>query len=75
LSAVKKGYCVPSTEIWDERVFQTRERPFPSKSTYREVLTIDKPDIRLRSANMDASKTVEVDLGHGKTGGIRTLIF
>lgn len=28
--------------------------------TYREVLTIDKPDIQLRSANPDASKTVVV---------------
>jgi pectin methylesterase-like acyl-CoA thioesterase len=29
--------------------------------TYREVLTIDKPNIRLRSASVDASKTVVVN--------------
>jgi polygalacturonase len=38
--------------------------------TYREVLTIDKPNIRLRSANMDASKTVVVnDRSAGTNGG------
>jgi pectin methylesterase-like acyl-CoA thioesterase len=38
--------------------------------TYREVLTIDKPNIRLRSANPDASKTVVVnDRSAGTTGG------
>jgi polygalacturonase len=38
--------------------------------TYREVLTIDKPNIRLRSANSDASKTVIVnDRSAGANGG------
>ena len=38
--------------------------------TYREVLTIDKPDIELRSANPDASKTVVVmDKSAGTSGG------
>ncbi|MFP5230070.1 MAG: pectinesterase family protein [Acidobacteriota bacterium] len=38
--------------------------------TYREVLSIDKPDIRLRSANPDASKTVVVmDKSAGTSGG------
>jgi polygalacturonase len=38
--------------------------------TYREVLTIDKPNIRLRSANPDASKTVVVnDRSAGANGG------
>ena len=38
--------------------------------TYREVLTIDKPNIRLRSANTDASKTVVVnDRSGGANGG------
>jgi polygalacturonase len=38
--------------------------------TYREVLTIDKPNIRLRSANIDASKTVVVnDRSAGANGG------
>jgi polygalacturonase len=38
--------------------------------TYREVLTIDKPNIRLRSANGDASKTVVVnDRSSGANGG------
>jgi polygalacturonase len=38
--------------------------------TYREVLTIDKPNIRLRSANGDASKTVVVnDRSSGTNGG------
>jgi polygalacturonase len=38
--------------------------------TYREVLTIDKPNIRLRSANTDASKTVVVnDRSAGANGG------
>ena len=37
---------------------------------YREVLTIDKPNIRLRSANSDASKTVVVnDRSAGQNGG------
>jgi polygalacturonase len=37
---------------------------------YREVLTIDKPDITLRSANPDASKTVVVmDKSAGTSGG------
>jgi polygalacturonase len=38
--------------------------------TYREVLTVDKPNIRLRSANRDASKTVVVnDRSAGANGG------
>jgi polygalacturonase len=38
--------------------------------TYREVLTIDKPNIRLRSANPDASRTVVVnDRSAGTAGG------
>ena len=38
--------------------------------TYREVLTIDKPNIRLRSANGDATKTVVVnDRSAGANGG------
>ena len=38
--------------------------------TYREVLTIDKPNIRLRSTNPDASKTVVVnDRSAGANGG------
>jgi polygalacturonase len=38
--------------------------------TYREVLTIDKPNIHLRSANGDASKTVVVnDRSAGANGG------
>ncbi len=38
--------------------------------TYREVLTIDKPDIQLRSANPDPSKTVVVDdRNAGENGG------
>jgi polygalacturonase len=38
--------------------------------TYREVLTVDKPNIRLRSANVDASKTVVVeDRSAGANGG------
>jgi len=38
--------------------------------TYREVLTIDKPNITLRSANSDASKTVIVmDKSAGTSGG------
>ncbi|MGA8111401.1 MAG: pectinesterase family protein [Acidobacteriaceae bacterium] len=38
--------------------------------TYREVLTIDKPDITLRSANADASRTVIVmDKSAGTSGG------
>ena len=38
--------------------------------TYREVLTIDKPNIRLRSANMDAGKTMVVnDRSAGANGG------
>jgi polygalacturonase len=38
--------------------------------TYREVLNIDKPNIRLRSANSDASKTVIVnDRSAGANGG------
>jgi polygalacturonase len=37
---------------------------------YREVLTIDKPNIRLRSANSDASKTIVVnDRSAGANGG------
>ncbi len=37
---------------------------------YREVLTIDKPNIRLRSANNDASRTVIVnDRSAGANGG------
>lgn len=38
--------------------------------TYREALTIDKPNIRLRSANPDASKTIVVmDKSAGTSGG------
>jgi polygalacturonase len=38
--------------------------------TYREVLTIDKPNIRLRSANSDAAKTIVVnDRSAGTSGG------
>jgi polygalacturonase len=38
--------------------------------TYREVLTIDKPNIHLRSANPDAGKTVVVnDRSAGTAGG------
>jgi len=38
--------------------------------TYREVLSVDKPNIRLRSANSDASKTVVVnDRSAGANGG------
>jgi polygalacturonase len=38
--------------------------------TYREVLKIDKPNIRLRSANQDASKTIVInDLSAGTAGG------
>jgi len=38
--------------------------------TYREVLTIDKPNIQLRSANPDASKTIVVnDRSAGANGG------
>jgi polygalacturonase len=38
--------------------------------TYREVLTIDKPKIQLRSANPDASKTIIVnDRSSGANGG------
>jgi len=38
--------------------------------TYREVLTIDKPNIQLRSANADASKTVVVfDRAAATSGG------
>jgi polygalacturonase len=38
--------------------------------TYRELLTIDKPNIRLRSANSDAAKTVVVnDRNAGANGG------
>ena len=38
--------------------------------TYREVLTIDKPNIRLRSANPDPSKTIVVnDRSSGANGG------
>lgn len=38
--------------------------------TYREVLTIDKPNIRLRSADSDASKTIVVnDRSAGANGG------
>jgi polygalacturonase len=38
--------------------------------SYREVLTVDKPNIRLRSANTDASKTVVVnDRSAGQNGG------
>jgi polygalacturonase len=38
--------------------------------TYREVLTVDKPNIRLRSANSDPAKTVVVnDRSAGANGG------
>jgi polygalacturonase len=41
-----------------------------SPGVYREVLTIDKPDITIRSANPDASKTVVVDdRSAGQNGG------
>ncbi|MGO8756821.1 MAG: pectinesterase family protein [Terracidiphilus sp.] len=37
---------------------------------YREVITIDKPDVTIRSANRDASKTVVVnDRSAGQNGG------
>jgi polygalacturonase len=38
--------------------------------TYREVLAVDKPNIRLRSANSDAAKTIVVmDRSAGTAGG------
>jgi pectin methylesterase-like acyl-CoA thioesterase len=37
--------------------------------TYREVLTIDKPNIRLRSASPDASKTIVVNDRSASTAG------
>jgi pectin methylesterase-like acyl-CoA thioesterase len=38
--------------------------------TYREVLTVDKPNVRLRSANSDPAKTVVVnDRSAGANGG------
>ena len=38
--------------------------------TYREVLTVDKPNMQIRSANPDASKTVVVnDRNAGENGG------
>ena len=41
-----------------------------SPGVYREVLTIDKPNITIRSANSDASKTVIVnDRSAGQNGG------
>ncbi|MGB8028962.1 MAG: pectinesterase family protein [Terracidiphilus sp.] len=41
-----------------------------SPGVYREVLTIDKPNITIRSANPDASKTVVVnDRSAGQNGG------
>jgi polygalacturonase len=41
-----------------------------SPGTYREVITIDKPNITIRSANPDASKTVVVnDRSAGQNGG------
>jgi polygalacturonase len=41
-----------------------------SPGTYREVLTVDKPNITIRSANPDASKTVVVnDRSAGQNGG------
>ena len=41
-----------------------------SPGVYREVLTVDKPDITIRSANPDASKTVIVnDRNAGQNGG------
>ncbi|HEY1648671.1 MAG TPA: pectinesterase family protein [Terracidiphilus sp.] len=41
-----------------------------SPGTYREVLTVDKPNITIRSANSDASKTVVVnDRSAGQNGG------
>ena len=41
-----------------------------SPGVYREVLTVDKPDITIRSANPDASKTVIVnDRSAGQNGG------
>jgi polygalacturonase len=41
-----------------------------SPGTYREVLTIDRPNITIRSANPDASKTVVVnDRSAGQNGG------
>jgi polygalacturonase len=41
-----------------------------SPGTYREVLTVDKPQITIRSANPDASKTVVVnDRSAGQNGG------
>ena len=41
-----------------------------SPGTYREVITVDKPNITIRSANPDASKTVVVnDRSAGQNGG------
>jgi len=41
-----------------------------SPGTYREVITIDKPNVTIRSANPDASKTVIVnDRNAGENGG------
>ncbi len=41
-----------------------------SPGVYREVLTIDKPNITIRSANPDASKTIVVnDRSAGQNGG------
>ena len=41
-----------------------------SPGVYREVLTVDKPNITIRSANPDASKTVVVnDRSAGQNGG------
>ncbi len=37
--------------------------------TYREVLTIDKPNMQLRSANPDATKTVVIFNKHAATDG------
>jgi len=41
-----------------------------SPGVYREILTVDKPDITIRSANPDASKTIVVDdRSAGQNGG------
>jgi polygalacturonase len=41
-----------------------------SPGTYREVITVDKPNITIRSANPDASRTVVVDdRSAGQNGG------
>jgi polygalacturonase len=49
---------------------QTGALVLVAPGTYREVVTVDKPNIRLRSANSDAGKTVVVnDRSAGANGG------